>query len=140
MAHFTEAEIAYLSGQRLGRLATVSADGAPHVVPTSFRYNPTLDTLDLGGIGMGRSKKFRDARDQRHVAFVVDDIAQPRQPRFIEVRGEAEALGEGGEALGPGFDPAMIRIHPTRIIAWGIEGEPSKADPRNFRPNARSVG
>jgi pyridoxamine 5'-phosphate oxidase family protein len=137
MAHFTEAEIAYLASQRLGRLATISADGTPHVVPTSFRYNPALDTLDLGGIGMGRSKKFRDARDQRHVAFVVDDMPQPRQPRFIEVRGAAETLVEGGEALGPGFDAEMIRIHPTRIIAWGVEGETNS---HAFRPNARTVG
>jgi pyridoxamine 5'-phosphate oxidase family protein len=137
MAKFTEAEIAYLDGQRLGRLATVSASGAPHVVPTSFRYNPELDTLDLGGIGMGHSKKFRDARDQRQVAFVVDDVLPPGQPRGIEVRGVAEVLGEGGQALGPGFDAEMIRLHPTRIVAWGIDGPVSATA---FRPNARTIG
>jgi pyridoxamine 5'-phosphate oxidase family protein len=137
MAHFTEAEIAYLASQRLGRLATVSASGAPHVVPTGFRYNPELDTIDVGGHNIGRSKKFRDARDQRQVAFVVDDVLPPWQPRGIEVRGEAEALSQGGEAIGPGFDAELIRIHPTRIVAWGIDAETNS---RDFRPNARSVG
>lgn len=137
MAIFTEAEIAYLASQRLGHLATVSPRGAPHVVPTSFRYNPELDTLDLGGQGMGSSKKFRDARNQRQIAFVVDDLPAPRQPRGIEVRGVAEVLGAGGQALGPGFDAELIRIHPTRIIAWGIDGPVSATA---FRPNARTIG
>jgi nitroimidazol reductase NimA-like FMN-containing flavoprotein (pyridoxamine 5'-phosphate oxidase superfamily) len=39
MSVFTELEIEYMAGQRLGRIATVGADGQPHVVPTSFRYN-----------------------------------------------------------------------------------------------------
>ncbi len=39
MSSFTPDEIAYLQGQRLGRLATVGPDGQPHVVPVSFRYN-----------------------------------------------------------------------------------------------------
>ena len=33
------AEIAYLRGQRLGRLATVNAAGEPHVAQIAFRYN-----------------------------------------------------------------------------------------------------
>src|SRR5579862_7199705 len=35
MSAFTDQEIEYLAGQRLGRIATVGADGQPHVVPTS---------------------------------------------------------------------------------------------------------
>ena len=37
MSVFTEAELEYFAGQRLGRIATVGPDGQPHVVPTSFR-------------------------------------------------------------------------------------------------------
>ena len=33
MSSFTEAEIEYLGGQPLGRLATVGADGRPQVKP-----------------------------------------------------------------------------------------------------------
>lgn len=40
MSVFTEKELEYFAGQRLGRIATVGPDGQPHVVPTSFRYSP----------------------------------------------------------------------------------------------------
>ena len=46
MSVFTEAELEYLASQRLGRIATVGADGQPHVVPTSFRHNPDHDTIE----------------------------------------------------------------------------------------------
>src|SRR5437016_3514386 len=71
---FTPAEIAYLQSQRLGRLATVGSDGQLHVVPVSFRYNPDLDTIDIGGHGFAARKKYRDVRRNPRVAFVVDDV------------------------------------------------------------------
>ena len=43
---FTPNEIEYLGGQRLGRLATVGADGEPHSVPVGFHYNAALGTID----------------------------------------------------------------------------------------------
>ncbi len=121
----TNAEIAYLQNQRLGRLATVGEDGQPHVVPVGFRYNPALEVIDIGGHHFGRTKKFRDAQHNPQVAFVVDDLASinPWRVRGIEIRGEAEVLDRGGTEIMPGFDPAMLRIRPRRIISWGIEGE-----------------
>lgn len=132
MSHFTEQEIAYLSSQRLGRLATLNAAGEPHVVPVAFRYNAQLDTIDIAGYGMGKSKKFRDAGRDSRVAFVVDDVPQPRQVRGVEVRGRAEALPTGGNVDVPDRDPELIRIHPTRIVAWGIDTDP-------HHPLSRSV-
>lgn len=134
MSHFTDAEIAYLRGQHLARLATIGADGQPHVVPVGFRYNAELDTIDIGGHGFGRSKKLRDARRNSKVSVVVDDLASesPWKVRGIEVRGEAQILETGGEQTRPGFDPEMIRVLPRRIISWGLETEPT-------RPNARSI-
>lgn len=122
MSVFTDAEIAYLEGQRLGRLATVGADGAPHVVPVGFRYNPATDTIDIGGHNMGRSKKWRDIGREPRVAFVVDDVLPPWQPRLIEIRGTAEQV-TGGEAFGRGFADELIRITPTRIVGWGINDD-----------------
>ena len=55
MSVFTEKELQYLQSARLGRLATVGADGMPHVVPTSFRYNPAHDTIDIGGHDFSRA-------------------------------------------------------------------------------------
>jgi pyridoxamine 5'-phosphate oxidase family protein len=132
MSHFTPAEIEYLNSQRLGRLATVNQAAEPHVVPVGFRYNAELDTIDIGGHGIGSSKKFRDIARNTNVAFVVDDVLPPWQPRSIEVRGRAEALLEGGQAVHPGFDPEMIRIFPRRIISWGLSID-GNAVPRSSR-------
>src|ERR1043165_8443335 len=98
MSIFTPAEIEYLKTQRLGRIATVNAAGEPHVVPSRFRYNADLDTIDIGGgRGFGTSKKFRDATSTGRIAFVIDDSPQPPQVRGIEIRGHAEIVQEGGE-------------------------------------------
>ena len=121
MSVFTPAEIEYLKGQRLGRLATVNGKGEPHVVPVSFRYNPEQDTIDIGGHNIAQSKKFRDAARYGRVAFVVDDVLPPWKPRGIEIRGRAEVFSTGGQEIGPGFDPELIRVHPNRIIGWGID-------------------
>jgi pyridoxamine 5'-phosphate oxidase family protein len=133
MSAFSQAEIAFLQSQRLGRLATVNTAGEPHVVPVAFRYNPELDTIDIGGHGIAESKKFRDAKRDERVAFVVDDVqVQPWRARGIEVRGRAEVLPDGGTSVNPDFDSERIRIRPTRIIAWGVETEP-------FQRNSRAV-
>ncbi len=133
MSNFTQSEIDYLGSQKLGRLATVNAAGEPHVVPVSFRYNPNLGTIDIGGRALGKTKKFRDAEEQSVAAFVVDDVLPPWQPRGIEVRGRAEALTSGGQKIGPNFGPEIIRITPTRIISWGVDSEPYKPSSRNAK-------
>ncbi len=123
MSAFTDAEIAYLSGQRLGRLATVGPTGQPHVVPVGFRYNPEHDTIDIGGHGFAQSRKFAHAMANPRVAFVVDDLASvsPWRPRGIEIRGKAEVLASGGDRFGRGYDPEIFRVRPRRIVSWGIE-------------------
>ncbi|MCI0441563.1 MAG: PPOX class F420-dependent oxidoreductase [Chloroflexi bacterium] len=135
MSIFTAAEIAYLNSQILGRIATVGADGQPHVVPVTFRYNGNHDTIDIGGhSGFAKRKKFRDVQRNPKVAFVVDDVpsTDPWVARGIEIRGEVEVLETGGTEIMPSFDPEMFRIRPRRIISWGLEGE-------RFSANARSV-
>jgi pyridoxamine 5'-phosphate oxidase family protein len=131
MSAFTPAEIAYLENQRLGRLATLGATGAPHVVPVAFRYNPELGTIDIGGHGIGKSKKFSDIGRDGRIAFVVDDVRlQPWRARGIELRGRAEALPTGGKTVNPGFDDELIRLRPARIVSWGIEGDAFHANSR----------
>jgi len=122
MSAFTPEEIAYLSGQRLGRLATVGPGGQPQVVPVSFRYNPEQDAIEIGGHGFARRKKWRDVHSNPLVAFVVDDIAsvQPWVVRGLEIRGAAEQLPTGGKAVMQMFDDEMFRIHPRLVRSWGI--------------------
>ena len=132
MSVFTPAEIAYFGSQRLGRIATVDSGGQPHAVPVGFRYNADEDTIDIGGHGFAKSKKFRDAQANPRVAFVVDDLASvsPWRPRGIEIRGVAEVLASGGEAFGRGYDPQIFRVRPRRIVSWGLEGERRSATVR----------
>jgi len=91
MSVFTPAEIAYMQGQRLARVATATPDGQPHVVP---RIAIVID--DLASV-------------------------DPWRPRMLEVRGEAAIVSTGGEAIGSGFDPEMFRIRPKRIISIGVD-------------------
>jgi len=124
MSIFTTEEIDYLQSQRLGRLATVGADGQPHVVPVGFRYNPDLDAIEIGGHGgFTLRKKYRDVQQQPRVAFVVDDITSinPWKVRGIEIRGTAEILKTGGASIGPGFDPEMFRITHCISIVGGYK-------------------
>ena len=121
MSAFTNNELGYLNEQRLGRLATVDSDGNPHVVPVGFRYNPETDTIDVGGHNIAQTRKWRDADTHPRVAFVVDDVLPPWQPRSIEILANAELLESGGELFARGLDPQIIRLHPVKIIAWGID-------------------
>ncbi len=132
MSTFTDAEIEYLNSQTLGRIATVGPDGRPHVMPVGVFYDPEAQTIAIGSVGdMAASKKYRDAARRPDVALVVDDVASvdPWTPRGIEIRGRAETLTEGGEEvgtrLGAGFpfNAAWIRVHPRRILAWGIDSD-----------------
>lgn len=123
MARLTSGQIEYLHRQRLGRIATAGGDGKPHVVPTTFRYNGELGTIDAGGLHVATTKKYRDVQANPWAALVVDDLAStdPWTPRMLEVRGRAEAVSSGGSSLGSGFGDAFIRIHPDKVNSFGIE-------------------
>ena len=133
----TSAEIGYLQTQRLGRLATVQANGSPQVKPVGFPYNPELGTIDISGFSMTASQKFRNVSRDGRAALVVDYIASttPWRVRFLEIRGTAEAVQASGDAESPD-DRALIRIHPARILSFGIEEPPG--EPHQTQLRARS--
>jgi pyridoxamine 5'-phosphate oxidase family protein len=134
MSVFSDQEIEYFAEQRLGRIATVGPDGQPHVVPTSFRYNPEHDVIEVGGMRISQTKKVRDVRRGGRAAIVVDDVLPPWQPRMIEVRGTAEVVPVGGKTFGKGFEDTIIRIHPRRIISFGINPGEQTANARSVSP------
>jgi pyridoxamine 5'-phosphate oxidase family protein len=123
MTALTPAQIEYMGSQRLGRIATTGADGKPHVVPTSFRYNAALGTVDVGGLHVATTKKYRDVQANGWAAIVIDDLASidPWTPRMLEIRGRAEAVPTGGAELGRGFGDAFVRIYPEKINSFGID-------------------
>jgi PPOX class F420-dependent enzyme/OxyR family protein len=120
-SRFDEEEQAYLRAHEVGRLATVGSRGLPHVVPVNYRWNPELDTIEIGGYRMAESLKFRHVVASGRAAFVVDDLAGGML-RSIEVRGRAEAVGS-----------TLIRIHPERIAVRGLHGTPALRS-RRVRP------
>jgi len=120
MASFTEPELAYLASQRLGRLATVDARSAPQNNPVGFAVADD-GTVVIGGWNLGQSRKFRNLAGNDRVALVVDDLVSvnPWTVRGVEVRGRAEARSDVEPAHGYG-SREEIRIHPERIISWGL--------------------
>lgn len=146
MSVFTEAEIEYLRGNKLGRLATADAEGRPHVIPVTYFFNEEEDTIDLGGLNFGSGKKWRDAEANPKVAFLVDDvIGPPRRARAVEIRGDAELHETGGETINPrfpSFASRFIRIRPRRIVSWGLERDATAAGATagGIDHNARDVG
>lgn len=131
MSAFSEAELAYLRTQRLGRLATVNERGEPQVAAVGFRYNPELDTIDIGGHNMEKSQKFRNVARNGRVSFLVDDVLPPWKTRSFEIRGQAQALAEGWQSDDPGMSQALIRITPRRIIFWDATVTPPIGSKRN---------
>jgi pyridoxamine 5'-phosphate oxidase family protein len=122
MSVFTEAELAYMvGGRQLARIATVGRDGTPHVVPVAWIYNAVRDTIDVGGHELEQTKKFRDVGRTGRVAIVIDDVGNgdPWQPRGIEVRGRGEAIA---------LPTPLIRVHPERIVSWGLARGTSARD------------
>ena len=75
MSMFSEAEIAYLQSNSMGRLATIGTDGRPHLVPLTYRFNADEDAIDIGGVDFPNTKKWRDILHNPHVAFLVDDAS-----------------------------------------------------------------
>jgi pyridoxamine 5'-phosphate oxidase family protein len=99
----------------------------------AFSYNPDLETIDIGGHNFGARKKYRDVQRNPWAAIVVDDLVStdPWTPRMLEIRGRAEAVAEGGAALRPGFDDEIIRIHPERVVSFGLRAGQQSSDARS---------
>jgi pyridoxamine 5'-phosphate oxidase family protein len=125
MSTFSDAELTYLQGERrLARLATVSPDGTPHVTPIGmWSLDPDTGVVEVTGHDFAATKKFRDAARTHRAAIVVDDVLPPFQPRGVEIRGRAEAISKPNP---------VIRIHPERIVGWGLD--PGRRHARDVDP------
>lgn len=112
---FTESEAEYLAENVLGRLATVSPSGQPHVVPVAYRFDGAR--IYFGGWNLERTLKYRNIAANNKVAFVVDEVVstRPWRVRGVEVRGEARLHEEEGSVL--------VRIIPHAVRSWGLRVE-----------------
>ncbi|WP_371476882.1 PPOX class F420-dependent oxidoreductase [Kitasatospora sp. NBC_00315] len=132
---FTPEEHAYLATQQLGRLGTTGPDGAPQVRPVGFRLNED-GTIDVGGPNMAASQKYRNARRNPQVSFLVDDMTPADDPdavapgwgRGVEIRGRAELLTVDVPPVAPSFFAhEIIRIHAERVVTWNLAEKGSSA-------------
>ncbi|WP_151482842.1 pyridoxamine 5'-phosphate oxidase family protein [Streptomyces albicerus] len=80
----------FLTSQRTCRVATVSADGAPHVSTLWFAWDGT----SLWLYSITRSKRWADLRRDPRVAVVVDTGEEYAELRGVELSGTVEFVGE----------------------------------------------
>ena len=113
-------QIAYLTHQRIGRLATVRPGGQPQVNPVSCYYNSGTGTIDIGGHNMAQSRKYRNVSLHPLAAVVFDDMQGPNGIRCLEIRGPAEAIAQPGDS-GARTPGAIIRITPHHAVSWGFD-------------------
>ncbi|MBT2413041.1 pyridoxamine 5'-phosphate oxidase family protein [Streptomyces sp. ISL-12] len=81
---------AFLTTQRTCRVATVSADGAPHVSTLWFVW----DGGSLWLYSVVRSRRSADLRRDPRAAVVVDTGEEYDELRGVELSGSVESVGE----------------------------------------------
>ena len=128
---FTERELVYMRSQRLGRIATVAADGRPDNAAVGFQVGDD-GVITVGGRDIAGSRKGRNVlHGESRVAFLVDDLetVQPWRPRGIRVYGRAELIGAERDPPHGGH----LRITPEISWSWGIERDATSGG--GFRPH-----
>lgn len=109
---FTEEEMEFLAENGLARIATVSNDMQPHVVPVVYEFDGT--SFYFSGWNLERSLKFRNIMKNGKVAMVFDDLPSinPWRARGLEIRGTAEV----GYANGKPY----VKVNPSTKRSWGL--------------------
>jgi pyridoxamine 5'-phosphate oxidase family protein len=121
---FTDEEITYLRSQPLARLATVSPDGQPDVVPVAFEFDGTDFWIGGSGATVLETRKFRNVLGGNgQVALVIDDMVSfdPFIARGVRIYGRAEEPIERVGMVGPGI---YSRIVPAVSWSWNMDGQP----------------
>jgi len=98
---FTPNEIEFLRSQRIGRFATVSLSGWPHVVPVMYSVDDegALE-FDVDGV------KLRNIQAEPRAAMVVDAMGPKRG---VAIQGRASLIA-----------PERARLDPVRKFSWGL--------------------
>ena len=139
---FTPEQVRFLASRRVGRLATATADGRPHVVPVCYAFDGALLYTPIDEkpkrVGAGELRRIRNLRENPQVSLVVDDYDEDwSKLAFVIVRGRAEIVERGderSEALGllrekyPQYramaleERPLLVIEPESVAAWGRVG------------------
>jgi len=155
MGIFTQGEIEYMENQRLGRLATITKKGDPHVIPVNYMYNPEFECIDIIGKEMTKSLKYKNVVGFGRASFVVDDVVSlmPYRTRLLHIRGAAEIvirkptdpipMPPSAPKMTPemiairtkAISPEVIRVHVEKIVAAGLGDDPAEMISRSYGPD-----
>ena len=129
----------FIDRERVGRLATVGADGSPHVVPVCFALldGRIYSVIDRKPKRTTRLQRLRNLEANPQAALIVDRYTEDwDRLAWVLLRGRADVITEGGEharALEtlrrkyPQYrtmDLAgrpVIRLTPERVNVWGFD-------------------
>jgi PPOX class probable F420-dependent enzyme len=131
---------ARLEVARIARLATLDANGGPHVVPICFVWDGSFfySAIDHKPkrVAPTRLARLKNIKETPRVALLVDQYDEDWTCLwYVLVRGEAELVTSPPErqraiqslrAKYPQYDAGMLdddapvlRINPVRVVAWG---------------------
>lgn len=128
---------AFLAAERTCRVATVGADGRPHVAPLWFVWDGTALWLH----SIVRSQRWTDLVRDPRVAVVVDAGVDYGELRGVEITGTAAVVGDvpsttagrpelagverafarkyaGTDDFTPDGRHGWLRITPDKIVSW----------------------
>ena len=118
---FSNEEVQYLRGQRLGRIATASHDGEPEVSPVAFEYDGKYFYVGSHDQSIFfKTRRYKNIKSgNNRISLVIDDLqsVDPWRPRGIKIGGTAEIVEHTG-MFGEG---SYLRITPHISVSWGIE-------------------
>jgi hypothetical protein len=106
----------FLGEERVCRVATVKADGAPHVAPLWFVWDG--EALWLNSVV--KSQRWTDLMRNPVVSIVVDGGVGYDELRGVELAGTVQVVGETPRVAGGDGDPALAE--PERLFAEKYNG------------------
>jgi nitroimidazol reductase NimA-like FMN-containing flavoprotein (pyridoxamine 5'-phosphate oxidase superfamily) len=126
----------FIERERVCRVATVNAEGTPHLVPVC---HAVIDETLCFGSG-DDARKVLNLRDNDRIAVTVDLYAEDwPQLRGVMVQGRAEIVERGPrfrraraalyrkypqyekEAALDESDSVVVRVVPAHVFSWGFE-------------------
>jgi nitroimidazol reductase NimA-like FMN-containing flavoprotein (pyridoxamine 5'-phosphate oxidase superfamily) len=131
LTKLSKAQVGFLKSQDVGRLATASKKGVPHVVPIIYALDGDAFVIAVDY----HTKKLTNLRENPEAALVVDEYGKGN--KGIMVQGDCAILEKGPEYVrllhilfdrfeyyrknpwGEGESP-ILRIVPTKVAAWGF--------------------
>ena len=135
---------------RVGRLATASADGHPHVIPVYFVFNGThlFTAIDAKPkrVAPLQLRRLQNLRENPRASLVVDHYEEDwGRLRYVLLSGRAEFIDTGPireravallrekypqYQVMPGFGQApVIRLMVERVTSWRGSAPPSDRTP-----------